>query len=55
MLATHAKAVGIPLLPVYTGRYDHSAFEGSYAVAVINPLADGDEMVLIALQGELAS
>lgn len=50
-----AKAAGIPLLAVCTGKYDRLAFTDSDAVGVIDTLADGYEMILTALQGELAS
>jgi len=50
-----AKAAGMPFLAVCTGKYDRSAFEDSGAVAVIDTLVEGYEMILTALQGELAS
>ena len=47
-----AKAAGIPFLAVCTGKYDRSAFEESDAVAVIDSLVDGYDMILAAAFGE---
>jgi hypothetical protein len=46
-----AKAAGIPLLAVCTGKYDRLAFTDSDAVGVIDTLADGYEAIFAVMLG----